>query len=91
MKNTKKSRRQVVMRRRKIFESVGLTLSVAGFTCLFLFCSTQDGYDLPFPLAIVGLIFLSIGAWMVNFIDKIRQEEEERRYKRYLENHGVRR
>lgn len=86
MKNTKKSRRQIIMRRRKIFESVGLTLAVAGFTCLFLFCSTKDGYDLPFPLAIVGLIFLGIGVWMVNFIDKIRQEDEERRYKRYLEN-----
>lgn len=77
MRKNQKSRRQIVLRRRSIFESIGAILVIAGFTCLFLFCSVKDGYDLPYPLAIVGVVLSVIGALMINFIENIKQEEEE--------------
>lgn len=77
MKVRDMSRKRVVVLV-KILESFGLTLYVAGFTCLFLFCSINNGHSLYFSLLIVSLLLSSSGTLILTLSEKIRAAE--RRY-----------
>ena len=59
-------------RRRKIIESVGLFLMTVGFTCLFLFCSTDNQHELNYGLAAIGLITMLSGTYLVVTVQNIR-------------------
>lgn len=71
MKNL--TRRQT-RRNRKIMKFFGLTLFIAGLTCVFLFSSTLEGYKLPIPLAITGVILMAVGAAALNLVDQVERK-----------------
>ena len=74
----KKLTRRQTRRNRKIVKFSGLTLFVAGLTCAFLFASTLDGYKLPIPLAVVGIILMAVGAAALNLVDQVEMEMKNR-------------
>lgn len=70
------SRRRIILRRRKIVTSVGLTLLTAGFTCILIFGSIQVVFNnFLYLLAILGTALSIVGVWMINSVEKVRQEE----------------
>lgn len=70
------SRRRIILRRRKIVTSVGLTLLTAGFACILIFGSIQVVFNnFLYLLAILGTALSIVGVWMINSVEKVRQEE----------------
>lgn len=70
----KKLTRRQTRRNRKIVKFSGLTLFIAGLTCAFIFSSTLEGYKLPTPLAIIGILLMAIGAIALNLVDQVERE-----------------
>ena len=78
------TRRQKVLRRRKIVKTTGNIFLCAGFILAFIASATEE-FKLILKIGIIAIVCMVVGTLLVRFIEQIEEEEEQRRLDRSIE------
>ena len=78
------TRRQKVLRRRKIVKTTGNIFLCAGFILAFIASATEE-FKLILKIGIIAIVCMVVGILLVRFVEQIEEEEEQRRLDRSIE------